>query len=104
MSKARRAFLRGRMCHYCRGQANTRDHIVPRSKMVLRDHGPDADKLGYGASANIVPACIECNQTKRDSRSTCDCMRCTSAWLLFGPTHWSDLPRVDPTTWRLTRA
>lgn len=42
----------GIKCRYCGEQAETRDHVVPRSRG------------GKGAAANIVFACLRCNQMK----------------------------------------
>lgn len=45
----------GFVCFYCGMEANTVDHIVPRSKIV----GHDADTLD-----NLVAACSKCNYAK----------------------------------------
>lgn len=81
---------RPRLCHYCWGPAGTRDHIVPRSRVVLP--GP------WSGQRNLVPACASCNQRKRDRRSDCGCERCMYAWQTFGPPGWEQIPVV-----RLTR-
>ena len=43
----------GIRCRYCGGQAETRDHVVPRSR-------------GGKGVGNIVFACLRCNQMKAD--------------------------------------
>lgn len=41
-------------CHYCNGQANTADHIIPVS------HG------GGHEITNLLPACTKCNSSRQD--------------------------------------
>lgn len=50
----------GHICYYCHGNADSVDHIIPRSKITedmkhLIDH-PD----------NLVAACMRCNRAKSD--------------------------------------
>jgi 5-methylcytosine-specific restriction endonuclease McrA len=40
-------------CHYCNGPANTADHILPVSKG------------GGNELSNLLPACINCNSTRK---------------------------------------
>ena len=54
-------------CHYCGGPAQSRDHVVPRSRG------------GRNIAENIVPACLPCNQRKADRMPTCDCAICVEA-------------------------
>lgn len=88
-----------RQCHYCGGQATTRDHIVPRSRMSFKFRN-DPGLAGRVKISNIVASCIPCNQTKSDHRSTCDCGLCALAWQTFAPVGWVEWPRVDPTLWQ----
>lgn len=63
-------------CHYCREYpANTKDHIVPRAKLILQRHIPD-----WFRRFNKVPCCQKCNNAKGDKRSNCDCPQCEWAW------------------------
>jgi hypothetical protein len=96
-------------CHYCGGEATTRDHIVPVS--LLRDtawrNAAGQYTRDYQKSVqiviNLVPSCIGCNQTKAAQRSDCPCSTCLAAWDMYGPLGWPDLERVDPTSWRPRR-
>lgn len=57
-----------KLCHYCgTGDAQTRDHIVPRSLG------------GVDAPWNLVRACYPCNSAKGAALPTCECERCASA-------------------------
>jgi len=49
MSKKRKT----KFCYYCGDPASTMDHKIPKSK-------------GGGGGANLVPACLRCNQMKAD--------------------------------------
>lgn len=44
----------GQPCYYCGGKAESVDHLLPRSKGGKND------------LANLVPACMRCNQMKSD--------------------------------------
>lgn len=52
----RKAVLEGSAytCHYCKGPANTADHIVPVSQG------------GTNEITNLLPACLSCNSTRKD--------------------------------------
>lgn len=78
--------LPGACCHYCGDPAETRDHIVPRSRITQRP-APGAE--------NLVPACKICNLVKGDLPSTCQCQKCRAAWWRFGPDGWQNLPEVN---------
>lgn len=41
------------LCHYCNGEANTADHIVPVSKG------------GGHELSNLLPACTRCNSSRQ---------------------------------------
>src|SRR4051794_14416564 len=65
-------------CHYCGGKANTKDHIVPKSRLIR--------PYSYVAGIpHLVPACSRCNQLKGANRSTCNCYTCRAAWAVYGP-------------------
>ena len=61
-----------RFCHYCHGGgADTRDHIVPKSRG------------GSNAWWNLVPAHGTCNAQKGSSASSCNCAYCHRARMLY---------------------
>jgi hypothetical protein len=72
-------------CHYCPEIGETRDHIVPRSRLTREV------KFGGLSERNIVPCCSACNGRKADLRSDCGCSRCIAAWIEFGPEAWQDV-------------
>lgn len=61
----------GLRCHYCGGHANTRDHVVPRSRGGLNDWW------------NLVQCCFDCNQRKDTKLPECRCAFCMRALKLF---------------------
>lgn len=67
---------KGSTCHYCKGRATTRDHIVP--KCIIE--GKYDPKI-----TNFVPCCVVCNVKKGAKRSNCECSTCSMAWAVYGP-------------------
>lgn len=60
-------------CHYCGlPGANTRDHIIPRSR------GGPSDTW------NLVPACERCNHAKGAKWPHCRCAKCKRAMWIYG--------------------
>jgi hypothetical protein len=71
-------------CHYCKRQATTRDHIVPKGMR------------GSDVWWNLVPACEPCNRHKGSAAPTCRCAFCSRAVFLFelGHTRPEKSPRL----------
>jgi hypothetical protein len=63
-------------CHYCGGEAESVDHVVPRSA-----GGPN---LAW----NRVPACHPCNGLKQSHRGVCPCDFCVAAEVQFSSGEW----------------
>jgi hypothetical protein len=70
-----------RICHYCGGHGNTRDHIV--AQRWYRSHRKRVPQLV--AALNKVWACDTCNGNKDSMRTDCECEICTRAWEVMAP-------------------
>ena len=83
-----------RICHYCGGHGNTRDHIV--AQRWYRRHRKAIPQVV--AALNKVWACDTCNGNKDYFRTDCECEICTRAWELFAqyilPRMKKDIPLI----------
>lgn len=70
--------FRVRVCHYCGGEAKTKDHIIARCWI------PKGTPQ-FINEANKVPACSDCNGRKGFKRSDCDCPICHFAFSMLRP-------------------
>ena len=73
--KIREEILRrdGYICYYCHGNADSVDHVVPRSKI------PEDMKHLIDHPDNLVAACMRCNRAKSDRNSVFLTRETTSA-------------------------
>jgi hypothetical protein len=99
----------GQDCHYCGGQATTRDHRVPRLHCItlerFQELGRGEGLRAYHAARrlNIVAACEDCNNRKSNRRARCGCDDCTVSWELLAPPGWRYQWWKGPKTARMRR-